>query len=293
MKKNVLLPVLICLLFSCCEKKTIIENELNEIGINKENYNVIDTFFYENKRIRTIRFFKEKSDYIMVGFYESGKKKSIANIKNKNQFYDKIIDWYESGRPKCIRKYDSHGIQIGKNISFRANGSLEHEYDNDKEQSTDYWINGKTKFKFIENVSQSYHYFNGNFMEKYTQKIKDEYNVEYFNENGRLVFSGLYKKKILFKDNLRYNGKIICYFDNGKISHFENVVNGIPNGKFYAYYGNGNLKYESKVENKEEIYYKYYHENGKVDFIRDRIKNTFTQWDEKGKLIEQVPLTGT
>ncbi len=280
------------MLFSCCKKKTIIENELNAIGINKENYNVIDTFFYESKKIKTLRFYKEKSDYIIVGFYESGKKKSISNIKNKNQIYDKIVDWYENGKPKSVREYDNHGRQIGKNISYRENGSLEHEYDNDKEESTDYWLNGKPKFKFIKNVSQSYHYFNGNFMEKYTQKIKGEYYVEYFSENGDLVFSGLYKNKTLFKDNLRYNGKIICYFNNGKISYFENVVNGIPNGKFYAYYGNGNLKYESEVENGEEIYYKGYHENGKVNLIRDRIKNTFTQWDENGKLIEQVPLTG-
>ena len=113
-----------------------------------------------------------------------------------------------------VRKYDNNGIQIGKNINFRENGSLEHEYDNEKEESTDYWLNGKPKFKFIENVSQSYHYLNGNFMEKYTHKTqkKGEYNVEYFNENG------------------------------------------------------------------------------KVNIIRDGIKNTFTQWDEKGKLIEQEPL---
>jgi antitoxin component YwqK of YwqJK toxin-antitoxin module len=292
LKKNILLSVLICLLFSCGKKKTIIENELDTIGINKEHYNVIDTFFYESKKIKTLRFYKEKSDYIMVGFYESGKKKSIANIKNNNQIYDTMIDWYENGRPKWVRKYDNNGVQIGKNINFRENGSLEHEYDNDKEESTNYWPNGKPKFKFVENVSQSYHYLNGNFMEKYTQKTqkKGEYNVEYFNENGDLVFSGLYRKRILFKDNLRYNGKIICYFNNGKISLFQNVVNGIPDGKFYAYYGNGNLKYESEVENAEEIYYKGYYENGKVNIIRDGIKNTFTQWDEKGKLIEQEPL---
>lgn len=291
MKKYILLSVLVCLLFSCGKKKTTIENELSAIGINKANYNVIDTFFYKSKKIKTLRFFKEKSDYIMVGFYESGKKKSIANIKNSNQCYDKFIDWYESGKPKWVRQYDNHGKQIGKNINFRENGTFEQEYDNDTKESTDYWLNGKPKFKYIENVSQSYHYDNGNLMEKYTQKIKGESYVEYFNENGDLVFSGLYKKRILFKDNLRYNGKIICYFNNGKISHFENIVNGIPNGKFYAYYGNGNLKYESEVKNDEEIYYKAYYENGKVNLIRDRIKNTFTQWDEKGKLIEQVPLT--
>lgn len=31
-------------------------------------------------------------------------------------------------------------------------------------------------------------------------------------------------------------------------------------------------------------------ENFMLIMIRDGIKNTFTQWDEKGKLIEQEPL---
>lgn len=74
MKKNILLSLLICLLFACCKKKTIIENELDTIGINKENYNLIDTFFYENKKIKTLRFYKEKSDYIIVGFTNLEKK---------------------------------------------------------------------------------------------------------------------------------------------------------------------------------------------------------------------------
>lgn len=293
MKKNILLPVLICFLFSCCEKKTVIENELSRIGITKENYKVRDTFYYKNKKIKTIRFYKGKSDYIKVDFYESGKKKSLITIKNKNVIYDKVVDWYENGRPKDVREYDSNGNQIGKSISFRENGNLEHVYNNDTDESTNYWINGKTKSKYIENVSQSYHYFNGNFMEKYTQKIKGEYYVEYFSENGDLVFSGFYKKNTLFKDNLKFNGKIVCYFNNGKISHFENIANGIPNGKTYACFGNGNLKYESEVQNEKEIYYKAYYENGKVYFITDRIKNTYTKWDKSGKLIEQEPLIKT
>jgi antitoxin component YwqK of YwqJK toxin-antitoxin module len=290
LKKNILLPVLICLLFSCCEKKTVIENELSRIGITKENYKVRDTFYYKNKKIETIRFYKGKSDYIKVDFYESGKKKSLITIKNKNVIYDKVVDWYENGRPKDVREYDSNGVQIGENISFRENGKLEHVYDNNTNEATDYWINGEPKLKYIINVSQSYHYFNGNFMEKYVQRIKGEYYVEYFSENKDLIFSGLYKKNILFKDNLRYNGKIICYFKNGKISLFQNVVNGIPEGEFYACFGNGNLKYQSAIKNEKEIYYKAYYENAKVHYIRDRTKNTYTEWDKNGKQVEKVPL---
>jgi antitoxin component YwqK of YwqJK toxin-antitoxin module len=284
LKKYILLSFLISLLISSCKEKPVIENELDSLEINKENYTKIDTVFYKSKKVKSLRFYKEKTEYLDVNFYESGKKKSIGNVKN-NQCHNEYIDWYENGKQKWVRKYNL-GNQIGKNTEYFENGNIKKDYDNDNKESSEYWENGKLKFKFIENVSASYHYFNGNFMEKYINKLKDEYDVEYFNENGKLVFNGHYKKDVLFKDNIKYNGKIICFFKNGKISLYQNVVNGIPNGKFFSSYGNGNLKYESEVNNGKEIYYKAFYENGKTDFIRDGIKNTFTAWDENGKLIK-------
>lgn len=284
MKKHILLLFFISLIFSSCKEKTIIENELDLLGINSKIYNNIDTIFYKSKKVKSLRFYKDIEEYVNVNFYESGKKKSIGNVK-KGQCHNEYIDWYENGKQKWVRNYNL-GNQIGKNTEYFENGNIKKDYNNENKESSEYWENGKLKFKFIENASTSYHYFNGNYMEKYTNKLKDEYDVEYFNENGKLVFSGFYKKNILLKDNSKYNGKIICYFNNGKISHYEDVVNGIPNGKFYSYYGNGSLKFKSEVRNGEEIYYKCFYESGKVNFIRDGIKNTFTQWDENGKLLK-------
>ena len=284
MKKHILLFFTFSLLISSCKNKTVIENELDLLGVVSKNYNEIDTTYYENKKVKSLRFYIAKTEYIDVNFYESGKRKSIGNVKN-NQCHNEYIDWYENGKQKWIRNYNL-GNQIGKSKSYFENGNLEKEYDNDTKESTNCWENGKAKFKFIENVSSSYHYFNGNYLEKYKNTLKDEYEVEYFSENGNIVFSGLYKKNILYKDNIKYNGKIICYFNNGKISLSQNLVNGIPNGKFFSSYGSGNLKYESEVVNGKEIYYKAFYENGKIHFIRDGIKNTFTEWDENGKLIK-------
>lgn len=284
MKKHILLLLLISLTFSSCKEKTTIENELDLLGINSKNYNNIDTIFYKSKKVKSLRFYKEIEEYVDINFYESGKKKSIGNVKN-GQCHNEYIDWYENGKQKWVRNYNL-GNQIGKNIEYLENGNLKQQFDNEKNETIEYWKNGQPKFQFIENVSSSYHYFNGNFFEKYTDKSKDECDVEYFNENKKLVFKGHYKKDILFKDNLKYNGKIICFFNNGKISLYQNVINGIPDGKFYSSYGNGNLKYESVIENGKEIYYKSYYESGKVNFIRDGIKNAFTQWDENGKNIK-------
>lgn len=271
------------LLYSC-KNKTVIENELDSLGIKTENYNKIDTTFYENKKVKSLRFYEKKTEYVDVNFYESGKRKSIGNVKD-NQCDNEYIDWYENGKQKWIRSYKL-GNQIGKNKSYFENGNLKQEYDNETKESTDYWENEKAKFKFIEKVSQSYHYYKGNYFEKYRNKLKDEYDVDYFNESGKIVFSGLYKKNILYKNNEKYNGKIICYFNNGKVSLSQNVVNGIPDGKFFSSYGNGNLKYESEVNYGKETYYKAFYENGKIHFIRDGIKNTFAEYDKNGKLIK-------
>ncbi len=284
MKIYIILILLSSLLFSSCEKKTVVESELDLIGIKPEIFKSIDTTLYENKKIKSLRFKKDKTEYINVSFYESGKKKSIGPVKN-NQCHNKYIDWYENGKIKWLREYN-YGNQIGKSIEYQENGNLKQQFDYEKKESTDYWGNGKPKFKFVENGLQYYYYSNGNFIEKYDKINKDDYFVKYYDENGEIKFSGKYKSNILYKDEKKCNGTIICHFKNGKISLFEEILNGIPNGKFYSYYGNGILKFESEVENGKEIYYKCYHENGKVDFIRDGIKKTFIQWDEKGKLIK-------
>ena len=275
---------IVCLFISSCKKKTLIENELDLLRIKTEDYSKIDTVFYKSKKIKSLRFYKEKTEWITVNFYESEKKKSIGYVK-ENQCHNEYTDWHENGKVKWTRKYNL-GHQIGKSNIFREDGTKEQSYDNDVDESITYWENGKIKFKFIPKVSSSYHYLNGNYIEKYNNKLKDEYETEYYNEDGTLVFQGFYKNSILFKNGQKYNGEIICYFNNGKISLHQNVVNGIPNGKFYSSYGNGNLKYESEIQNGKEVYYKAYHENGKINFIRDGINKTFKKWDEKGKAIE-------
>ncbi|WP_430401173.1 hypothetical protein [Flavobacterium sp.] len=282
MKKTILLSLLSFLIFCSCKKKSIIENELDSLEISAKNFNSVDTTFYKNKKIKSLRFYKVKTEYVDVFFYESGKKKSIGQAKN-NQCHNKYIDWYENGKQKWVRQYNL-GNQIGKSIMYRENGNFEKQFDNDKNEMTDYWENGKPKFKFIENKLQYYYYLNGNLFEKYDKIKEDEYNVKYFNENGKLVLSGLYKKNILYKDSRKYTGKIICYFNNGKISDFEEFINGSPTGRCYGYYGNGNIKYDNEFENGKAILSKYYYESGKINSIRDKKNKTYRVWDENGKL---------
>jgi antitoxin component YwqK of YwqJK toxin-antitoxin module len=288
MTENILLIFFVIFTITSCNKKTIIDKEIESLEIKPTNFTSVDTIFYKNNKIRSLRLIKTSTEYTDLSFYESGKKKSIGSVKN-SQCHDKYIDWYESGKFKWTREYN-HGIQIGKSIEYEENGNFKQQFDNDNKESTTYWKNGKPKLKFVENGLHYYFYSNGKFKEKFDRINKDEYFVEYYNENGEIKFSGKYKFNTLYKNNKKYNGEIICYFNNGKISHFEKILNGIPVGKFYSYHGNGLLKFESEVLNGKEVYYKSYYENGKVYFIRDGIKNTFTQWNEQGKQIETTLL---
>ena len=104
---------------------------------------------------------------------------------------------------------------------------LKQANDNDKKEITEYWENGNPKLKFKNGGFQYSYYSNGNFLDKYDQIKKGETLVKFFNENGTNVFSGTYKSKFLYKDYIKYNGKIICNFENGKISHYEEVINGM------------------------------------------------------------------
>lgn len=281
--KKIILSFLVILLISSCSKKTVIETELDALGIKPEEFGSIDTTFYKSKNIESLRFYKIKTEYVEVFFYESGKKKSIYQVKG-NQCEGKYVDWFENGKEKWVRQY-KNGIQIGKNIVYQENGFPEKEVDNEKKEYKNYYANGKLKETFSENF-HFYCYLNGQFIEKYIKTGKDEFDVQYLSENGNVDFSGEIKSNILYKNNRRFNGKIICKFKNGKISHYEDVVNGIPNGKYYMYYGNGVLKFDAENADGKEVIYKYYYPNGKVNFIRDGKAKTFTEWDENGKLIE-------
>lgn len=144
MKKYIILSLLVCSLFTSCKERTKNEIELDSLGINVENFNRIDTVFYKSKKVKSLRFYKEKAEYVNVGFYESGKKKSIGNVRD-SQCHNKYIDWYENGKIKWLRQYNL-GIQIGKNIEYLENGNLKQQYDNEKNETTEYWENGKVNF---------------------------------------------------------------------------------------------------------------------------------------------------
>ena len=104
MTKNIFLIFFVIFTLASCDKRTIIDKEIESLEIKPTNFTSIDTIFYKNNNIKSLRLITTSTEYINVSFYKSGKKKSIGHVKN-NQCHDKYIDWYENGKLKWTREY--------------------------------------------------------------------------------------------------------------------------------------------------------------------------------------------
>lgn len=217
-------------------------------------------------------------------FYESGKKKSIHRVKN-GQSHGEYIDWFENGKIKWIRNYDN-GIQIGESKIYFANGNLKTLNDNNTSEQTEHYDTGIPKDTRSDKKLIIY-YTNGQVKESFLIISEEEITVEYYNQNGSNAFKGKYISDTLYKDNKKYTGKIISYFSKGEISHFENLINGLPHGKSYSKHGNGNMKFEGEfVNGKRTGDHIHYHENGNKSSVKNIEKKTYKTFDESGQLIE-------
>ncbi len=288
MNKLLKISILFFIVISC-ERKSVIETELESIKVYPEDYKKIDTTFYDNKAIKSFRLIKNDNEYVDIQFYKSGKKQSIIPVKN-NQCHGKCFDWYENGKIKWLRENVS-GNQVGKSINYNSEGILEKIYDNSTSEYTTFYKNGKRKetllFKPGSTNDQTQYYFNGKIKSRFISLGNGEHSAEYFNENGEKIFDGFWKSTTLLNhDKQKFTGNIITYFSNGEISHFSKHKNGVFDGKFYDKYANGNLKFQGIYVDGEAGKYESYYEDGKMDYINDPKNKLYKNWDEKGNLIK-------
>ena len=289
MKKILITSLLALVITSCQEEKSEIDIELQELGINSSEFQKIDTLKFANENIESLTFHKIENDYYKLAFYENGSKKQFYRIKN-DQFHGKAIDWFENGNIKWTREYVD-GNMIGTNITYQENGFKEQDYNTENGTFIYYFENGNPRLKTSDS-STTYYYDNGNKFEDYIYQFNSQNEntgkgiVKFYNENKDLAFEGTYDEALFLKDGVNFNGKITCYFDNGKPSLSFNLINGINEGKFYTYHGNGNLKHEGETIDAVEIYYKSYYPNGKPEYENDKENNIIKRWDENGKLEE-------
>lgn len=283
---QILIPLffLTCLI-SCQKKKSVVEVELNNLNIKKDEFIKIDTSFSKNNNIEKLRFVKSDIEDIRVFFYESGKKKSIIPVKS-SQVHGECTDWYENGQIKWKRFYDN-GNSIKQSTNYDENGNKTKIDDFTDGSFTEFYLNGKPRLKRSDKLYIDY-YLNGKIKTNFSVKSDSLTIVEYYDENGKQSFSGNSNSDfVLYKDNSLYNGTITSKFNDGKIAFQQTYINGLPNGKCISRFGNKNLEYELEYLNGEQVgIHKRYYPNGKIQSIKNFDTNEFKQWDENGNLAE-------
>jgi len=296
MKKTIIVIVLFfSTLISCFDgnttkEKTILEKEIDSLKNNFVNNIRIDTTKNKKGIITNLRFHKSNNEYIDFSFYESGFKKSLKKIKNR-QCEGKYFDWYENGKIQWKREYDK-GHQIGLNITFHENGQKKQEYNSKTEETTWFFENGKPS-ELNSSKKRIFFYDNGNKFEEFIHKfdsnneIKNSGFINVYNENGTKVFEGEYDNKFYYKNGEKFTGEIICYFLDGKISLYMNMIDGRCEGKYFCYYGNKILKYEGNFFKGKQIFKRNYYQNGTIRNEFDNIKKISKDYYENGNLMSE------
>jgi len=283
MTQKYILLFFISIFLSSCSEKSIIDTELGNIRISPNRFIVKDTTYHNNKSIKQLKFIQSDSEYFWVNFYNSGKKKSIHRVKN-GQSHGEYIDWFENGKIEWERNYDN-GIQVGESKIYFANGNLKTLDNNNTSEQTEYYDTGIPK-ETRSGKKLIIYYADGAIKESFLIISKEEITVEYYNQNTSNVFKGRYISDTLYKDDRKYTGKIISYFSNNEISHFENIIDGLPDGKSYSKHGNGTMKFKGGFYNGKPIGdHIHYYDNGNKNSVKNSENKTYKSWDEEGNPI--------
>lgn len=196
--------------------------------------------------------------------------------------------------------YDSGELMIeGQYINKKRVGEWKRYHKNGEISSLFSYNNGKL------NKQSSYFYEDGTISHK-TQKENGIYIRRSYYESGKLQSksedqNGYYKGflengsleiEANYKDN-ELSGEWKRYYENGSKEWIVNYKGGYRDGVYQQFYKNGDLKLDGVIENdKKEGEEKRYLPNmnleWKGDYNKDRLHNTWTKFNTKGKKVEKI-----
>lgn len=277
--------ILALAIVSCSKEQSLIDTQLKELQISPAAYNQIDTSFYANRAIQSLKLIKNPQEFIQLSFYESGKKKSLGKMVNE-QFEGEFIDWYENGNIKWQREF-TKGKGRGKNRIYFENGKLEKEFDFASQTLTWYFENGKVREiqKEGEQFELQTFYATGTAFEKLELSADGQENWTYHNEQGSIAFNGKRVNKLMMQQDLPFNGEIKCTFTDGTIAFLAHYKNGLREGKFISCYGDKTKQSEGEYQNGKEISFAYYYPNGQKEYERNASTKKTKRWDSKGNFL--------
>ncbi len=215
-------------------------------------------YFYENGRVReTIEFRNNKKNGTGIEYDKEGKIITIQRFINGS-----LVE------RERINRVDQAGLKQGVWKTFYGNGRImsEANYKNDI-------LNGPYK-EYDENglVKVYFQYAEGKMLEKAdTAELDIEVRNQY-DDDGKLVYSGYYRKDVPVGIHRSFNaeGKVInaLLYDNSGTKLGEGIITpeGKKEGPWKYYYNNGKLKSSgSYANNLQTGPWKFLYENEKTE----------------------------
>ena len=247
-------------------------------NLNDQTMKNIETYFRNNPNEICIDEDGKEFDLTFSGdlttYYKDNNVKEIIPL-SKGVIVGTFKSFYENGKPKEEIHY-SNGEQTGERIEYNENGNKKfsisksdnpkgylhsHFYENGNLKSTEIYIsNNNRDGKWIQ------YYSNGQ-MKSETEFIQKEFFVQncwkedgtqimkdgtglYINEYS--IFDGVIDRNEQEYKNYKRHGKQYSY-SNGKLTLYQEMVDGKEHGITKTYDKNGNVTEETIYENGKEI----------------------------------------
>jgi antitoxin component YwqK of YwqJK toxin-antitoxin module len=192
-------------------------------------------------------------------FYSTGVKEGYFFLNEKGEFCDSALVFYPNGKLETVSHYGKKGKKNGAEITYTDNGTL--------------W----SVFNFKNGVIKNYTYYTSDGKIVHQGKL----NVENYDEAGRLVSKGSYKKdhRIGRWEFFHPNGETreICTYDElGQLTDLDET-----------FYKSGELESKTYFKNGEKVgVYTSYHENGKMKcqgfYLNDVRRGEWKWWYSNG-----------
>ena len=231
--------------------------------LNKIKHGPYTVLSFDGKKMGEGAYVNDMLNGPVVAYYDNGQINYKLNDLNGN-YHGEQLHYYEDGTLKQKENYD-YGEEVGEDISYFENGQISNLRPYVAGE-----VHGKYKFFDISGKLQMIRFYNYGKLIGFSYHDKDGNELEMIPiKNG--------------------TGKIVSYYDNGKVSREMEFFNGLLVNNYKSYYYNGQL--ESNITFSEgEYHQKYleYYPNGSIktdqNYIHGTLQGPSKKYYENGQV---------
>ena len=213
------------------------EGNILQAGVSKNHskYGAWTGYFSDGKKAYTRNFIEDSM--WEINYYENGRIKDSSYDFNYNGIYSSVKEWYDNGQLKASIGWKKGSITVAdvqKGIGNIQDGIfLEYTKKDDQPNS------------ILTTLAT------------WKDGFQDGVTIRYYESNGKIRVISNWKKGV-------QNGIFKKYYENGQIQDSNYVENGLVQGKLIEWFQNGKVKRVTNYNNGEIIAEIRYDENGNI-----------------------------